>query len=219
MHSDLRVTKVITQGITMTNSNICAIVSGGSYCPIDPSKYSYIIACDHGYNHCVASGVVPDIVMGDMDSVVGSVDSSIQKVTFSSDKDDTDTLIAIKHAIHMGYKHIHLLCATGGRADHFLANIACVVYAVREGIECHMVDNSNIITATNSSFVVDNKSGWSLSLLSFSDSCIVSVSGTRYTLDHHKLTNNVPLGVSNIVLDRASITVFSGVLLVIQSKL
>lgn len=210
---------VTTQNITMTNSNICAIVSGGSFCPIDSTKYSYIIACDHGYNHCVASCVVPDIVMGDMDSVVGSVDSSIQTVTFSSDKDDTDTLIAIKHAIHMGYKHIHLLCATGGRADHFLANIACVVYAVSEGVHCCIIDDNNIITATSSNLVVDKMDNYSLSLLSFSDSCIVSVSGTRYTLDHHKLTNNVPLGVSNIVLDRASITVFSGVLLVIQSKL
>ncbi len=200
-------------------NNICAIVSGGSYSPIDNNKYSYIIACDSGYNHCVASGVVPHIVMGDMDSIVGSIDSSIQTVTFSSDKDDTDTMIAVKHAIHKGYNHIHLLCATGGRIDHMLANIACMVYAVKLGVECYIVDECNIITATSSSLAVDKIDNYSLSLLSYSDSCIVSVSGTRYTLDHHKLTNNVPLGVSNEIIEIANITVYSGVLLVIQSKL
>ncbi len=219
MHFAQTTTRVTTPSMTMTNSNICAIVAGGSYSPIDSSKYNYIIACDHGYNHCAASGVVPHIVMGDMDSIVGSIDSSIQTVTFSSDKDDTDTMIAVKHAIDLGYNHIHLLCATGGRIDHMLANIATVVYAVTHGVQCYMIDECNIITATTSSIVVDKKDNYSLTLLSYSDSCIVSVSGTSYTLDHHKLTSNVPLGVSNEIVGSANITVYSGVLLVIQSKL
>ncbi len=206
-------------GTHQMTSSICAIVSGGSYCAIDSKMYSYIIACDHGYNHCMKCGVVPNIVMGDMDSVVGSVDASIQLVQFSSDKDDTDTMLAVKYAIDMGHKCIHLLCATGGRIDHMLANIACVVYAVSHGVQCYIIDNNNVITACSSTLNIDKRSGYSLSLLSYSDSCIVSVSGTQYTLDNYTLTNNIPLGVSNVVLSTATITVHSGMLLVIQSRL
>ncbi len=219
MHSDQTATRATTQSMTMMTSNICAIVSGGSYCPIEGKLYNYIIACDHGYNHCIASGVVPNLVMGDMDSIVGDIDASVQTVTFASDKDDTDTMLAVKYAIDMGYNHIHLLCATGGRIDHLIANIQCMVYAVEAGVQCSIVDECNIITATSSSMVVDKRHGYSLSLLSHSDCCMVSVSGTQYTLHHHTLTNSVPLGVSNVVLDSATITVHSGMLLVVESKL
>lgn len=202
----------------MQYSKTCAIVSGGSYCAID-GQYQYIIACDHGLDHCNACGVVPDVVMGDMDSVTSSMPTTAVCMRYNSDKDDTDTMLAVRYAIAQGYNSIDILCATGGRIDHMLANIQCLVYAVIQGVSCKVVDDSNIVWATNSSLDVAKRQGYSLSLLSHSDSCIVSVSGTQYTLDHHTLTNNVPLGVSNVITDVAHIVVHSGMLLVIESRI
>ncbi len=203
----------------MSNNNICAIVSGGSFGTIATDNYQYIIACDHGLDHCNTCGIVPNIVMGDMDSVTSSMPSGVQCVRYSSDKDDTDTMLAVKYAIEQGYTAIDILCATGGRIDHMLANIQCLVYAVQSGVSCYIIDNNNIITATNSIIDVEHREGYSLSLLSHSNSCIVSVSGTQYTLDRHTLSNAMPLGVSNVIVDSAHIIVHSGMLLVLQSRL
>lgn len=219
MHCALTTTVDTTHSTTMKSNITCAIVSGGSYSAIDSTPYSYIIACDHGYDHCVNSGIVPDMVVGDMDSKSNIISDDVHAVIYDTDKDDTDTMIAVKLALELGYNNIHILCACGGRIDHMLGNIQCMVYAVNAGARCSIIDDNNIISATNSTLTVDKNDNFSLSLLSYTNQCTLSVSGTQYTLDNATIDNMTPLGISNVIVDCANITVKSGMLLVIQSRL
>ena len=60
-------------------------------------------------------------------------------------KDDTDTQYAIKHAMSIGAKEIHIIGGTGGRFDHSLANIFMLKMAYEQDVKVYMYDEINKI--------------------------------------------------------------------------
>lgn len=200
----------------------CAIISGGESSNISNIRqYDYVIACDYGLQHCINQGVSPDIAIGDFDSYTAEVTSSVRVIHFSKDKDDTDTLLAVKHAISLGYADIDIMCAMGGRIDHQLANIQTLVYATHNGVNCRIIsDTDSLYCVSNGSITISNKPNHSLSVFSHStNSCGVTISGAKYTLSNATLNNNCPIGVSNEFLgDSATISVSEGTLVIVVSR-
>ena len=86
----------------------------------------YIIAADSGLKYIDELGLVPDMILGDYDSVEdGLLDKykSIDIKTYPREKDYTDTHIAIINALKAGASDIYILGATGTRMDHTFTNI------------------------------------------------------------------------------------------------
>ena len=86
------------------------------------------VGVDHGNLVLLERGIVPDFALGDFDSVTDEELKRIQeKVSeisvFPAEKDETDLELAIDWAIHQKPSNIYIFGATGGRMDHFLANI------------------------------------------------------------------------------------------------
>ena len=103
---------------------LCAIISGGEYSPMDDIKAAeYIIACDRGYSYAKRSGIVPDLLLGDFDSYTGKLPEGAAVERLPREKDDTDTMHAVRRALELGFTRISLYCALGGRLDHTLANL------------------------------------------------------------------------------------------------
>ncbi len=210
---------------TLTEKN-AVIFSGGDFLTED-LKYcekiidinnSYIICADKGYEYAVNCGIKPHIVVGDFDSTskpTGDFDTEIYPVQ----KDDTDTMIAIKSAIEKGYTKIAILGALGGRFDHSIANIQSLVYIADNNASGYIVDSHHIITVLGDNATVDiNKFDGYLSLFAITNTVQnLNIRGCEYNLDNYTLENNFPLGVSNrIVDDIANISIDKGKLLVIQ---
>ena len=70
-----------------------------------------IIAADGGYDHIKKAGIVPDIIIGDMDSLddksktdVSCLHNDIEIYRLPVEKDDTDMLAAIRIGLDKGYK-------------------------------------------------------------------------------------------------------------------
>ncbi|MBP5453453.1 MAG: thiamine diphosphokinase, partial [Lachnospiraceae bacterium] len=94
----------------------CLIISGGEFNSLPSDfEYDYCIACDHGFDHAKKLGIKPDLLIGDFDSLESIKDDfkDVPVQSFDTRKDDTDTMLAIKHALSLGYKHIVLTCALG----------------------------------------------------------------------------------------------------------
>ena len=77
-----------------------------------------VIAADSGWAHAVAFGFTPDLLVGDMDSIrpdhlVEARASDAEIIEHSSDKDFTDTELALQLARKFEYRHIHLV--SGGQ--------------------------------------------------------------------------------------------------------
>ena len=194
-----------------------AIVAGGCFSPLrEIEKCGYIVACDKGYAYLRQEGVRPDLLVGDFDSYTGPLPEDVPRLDLPVEKDDTDTMAAIRHAVSNGCERIYLYCAMGGRLDHLLGNLQAAAYAARHGVRVRLVDEENeMLIFTGGHASVPEREGYSLS-----DRCTgVSIHGTKYELDNATVENSFPIGVSNQWQGSAEITVEQGVLAVIESKM
>ena len=100
---------------------LCCIVGAG------PSELyiengAFVIAADAGIEKLNKAGIVPDLIIGDFDSL-GARPSGENVRIFPVEKDDTDTMLCLKHAIGQGANDVTILGGIGGRLDHTFANI------------------------------------------------------------------------------------------------
>jgi len=202
----------------------CLIISGGDYSPLPQNlSYDYVIACDHGYDNAIKLDIIPNLIMGDFDSYMGDSYNdfgNIPVLRFSVMKDDSDTMLAIKKAIALGYDDIIIACALGGRMDHTIANIQSMTYAASNKVSCTILSEKECLkTFTGPSITLKKKEGYSLSLFSLSDSCSgLSIKGAKYNADNISLYNNFPLGLSNEwEEENVILELDSGILLIVES--
>ncbi len=88
----------------------------------------FVIAADGGAKHCQALGVMPDVIIGDFDSLDALAldtlaQSGAQIIQHPRRKDYTDLELAIRHAVGLQSEEILVLGALGARWDQTLANL------------------------------------------------------------------------------------------------
>ncbi|MCX7658425.1 MAG: thiamine diphosphokinase [Oscillospiraceae bacterium] len=202
----------------------CLIFAGAdipdySFLKID--KDDYVICADGGYFHTQRLGLLPDVVIGDFDTFSGEVPEKCEVIRYPKEKDDTDTMLAVKLALERGFLDIKIFGAIGGRFDHTFANIQTIFYAKRMGADASLHSHKeSIYVLENESHLFEKQNGNFLSLFSYSEKSFgVSVSGVKYPLFEATLENSFPLGISNEIIENfADVEVKNGVLLVIYSK-
>ncbi len=201
----------------------CMIISGGAFTPLpQPDETTFVIACDRGYAYARRCGIRPDLLVSDFDSYVGPVDPEIPLQRFPSEKDDTDTMIAIRAALERGFREAVLYCALGGRLDHTLANLQSLAFALSHGLRLRIVsEDTEVMLLQDGTLSLPRREGFALSVFAFSERCRgVSLRGTKYTLTDAELENSFPLGVSNEwAAEAATVSVTAGTLLIVLSKL
>ena len=201
----------------------CVIISGGSFSPIEaPGREDFVICCDKGYTYAQRSSIRPDLIVSDFDSYSGEIAAGIPVNSFPSEKDDTDTMIAIRYAIAHGFTSVRLCCALGGRLDHTLANLQAMVFAQEHGLSASLEDeDSRVYTLQNGALELPRLEGWSLSVFAAQDRCTgVTIEGAKYPLQDAVITNCFPVGVSNQwAAPLARVSVESGILLIVLSRL
>lgn len=181
----------------------------------------FIICADNGYAIAKDGGIIPDVIIGDFDSIKIDLPSNIETITLPIEKDVTDTLACIKYAINKGFKEIIVIGGIGGRLDHTMANLQCLLYGLNAGVAIELRDENNIVTLHfPSEIVIKREQDFKLSLFSFSDSCGgITTKGLKYQLSNDKLTQQFPIGISNeFSAEIASIHFEAGILLLILSK-
>lgn len=205
-------------------SEFCLIISGAPECyfPVSFTKADFVIACDAGYIHAQRADIVPDVIIGDFDSYLGDLPGGVEIIRTKPEKDDTDTMMALKLAIRRGYRRIMLVGALGGRVDHMLANISLIAFAATKGADLQIVDGHHQIFVVRDGKRRVPRSSWrNLSVFAFDTECTgVTLRGVKYPLEGAVLTNTFALGVSNeFTEDIAEISVESGILIVVLSDI
>lgn len=203
-------------------SRRCLIISGGEYHPITGvGPEDFIIACDRGYEYALRSDLRPDLVVSDFDSYEGDVADGVTVHRLPTEKDDTDTMSAIRRACAEGFDELLLVCALGARLDHAYANLQALAWAAEHGMAARIESPDACVTALREgSLRLPQREGFSLSVFAVSDRCRVSIHGTKYTLEDAEIRNHFPVGVSNEwAEDEAEIIAHEGTLLIMESKL
>jgi len=206
-------------------NKLCSIISGGDFSSLDDiEKSDFIIACDKGYEYALESKIKPDLIVGDFDScdVLSKIDSNNSKIIkLNKEKDETDTMFAVKYAIEHEFDEIFFYCFLGGRLDHIIANIQAASYAMKKINHCKVFDKKNEIHFIRDyKIVIPKRKNCSLSLFSLSDCCTgVSINNVKYPLNNAILNNCFPIGISNEWINDAEISVCSGILMIVISRL
>lgn len=178
-----------------------------------------VIAADAGYERLLRYGTLPDIAVGDFDSL-GYVPECSEIIKHPVRKDDTDTVLAVKTGLERGYKRFVIYGGVGGRTDHTIANLQTLSYLSNRGAVGFLCGNGVTYTAvTNSSLRFKPCPRGTVSVFSATSVCEgVYISGLSYELTDAVLNFDFPLGVSNEFCGKASeIGVKSGTLTVCWS--
>ncbi|GGE16759.1 thiamine pyrophosphokinase [Marinithermofilum abyssi] len=187
-----------------------------------------VIGVDGGARSLVMHGCLPDVAVGDFDTVGPSLLEELERKGVQVDKlptakDVTDTHYALEKALAEEPTEILLLGALGGaRFDHALANVFLLEKASASGIPVKIRNTRNrMILLQGTEEVTLEREGYRyISLLALSDTVKgVTLKGFLYPLEDAVLLRDTPLGISNeLVEGKGHIQIKEGKLLVIQSK-
>ena len=141
---------------------------------------------------------------------------------FPVEKDDTDSMLAVREGLHRGYRDFVLYGALGGRLDHTLANVQTLLFLGRRGGSGLLDGEKETVTLVrNETRAFLRREGVSFSVLAFEGAARgVTLRGVQYPLTDAVLTESFPLGHGNrITEEKALVSVRDGALLVIESKI
>ena len=176
------------------------------------------------------SSYVPDVAVGDFDSVDPQVFECFQqrgKIRFKrhrAEKNETDTELAFTIAQESGVTDIILMGATGTRLDHVLSNIHLLKAAMDRGLNCQLLDLHNRIRLVDGRTVfVKNEESYPF--ISFVPLTMevkgITLTGFKYPLANHDLILGQECGlcVSNELTAAEAVLDFEqGLLLVIEAR-
>lgn len=114
----------------------CYIVGAGDFTPrgFAPVPGDLVLAADGGYRALYSLGYMPDLLLGDFDSLGDlPLPPDLPVLRFPARKDDTDTGLALRHGLDRGYRDFALYGCAGGRVDHLLANLQSMARVSRLG--------------------------------------------------------------------------------------
>lgn len=201
--------------------NVCRIIGAGECRKLDFEKENgdLIIAADGGCAYLEKAGIVPDIMIGDFDSL-GYVPNGNEVIKLNPVKDITDMDAAVSVGLERGYTEFHLYGACGGRVDHTLANIQLVASLAQKNIRAYIHGETIITAVSNGEITFDKDCEGYISVFSHSDIAVgVSIQGLKYTLDNAEFSNVFSLGVSNeFVGTESRISVENGTLLIVYPE-
>lgn len=195
----------------------CYIFSAAEGMPetLEIKEGDLVIAADLGFEKAKKLSVVPNIVLGDFDSL-GYEPENIEIIKHPVRKDDTDTLLAIKVGLSKGYKNFIIYGGTGGRLDHTIANIQSLSYLAENDAFGVLKGEGYCVAAIKNGSVSfsDEKEG-NISVFAQEKAFGVSISGLLYELYDAEISPGFPIGVSNeFIGKKAEITVKNGILVI-----
>lgn len=197
--TDIQKSVVIADGDFILNERIKAL--------LDSSQR--IVCADGGANHLTDTGYSPDLIIGDMDSILPATVKKFNKIEIIEDTDEnaTDIMKAIEHELSQGIDEIVLLGATGQRIDHSVANLS-LLKRYDQLTRLTLLDDFAETVFINKELTFEAEIGRKISLMVLGGSSWVTTKGLKWELDG-ELQSFGPFGISNHVAEPSvSIKVF-----------
>ncbi len=199
----------------------CLIFCAGEFDTLlaPPVPGDYILCADGGLRHAQRLGLQPDAILGDFDSL-GYTPADAQ--IFPVEKDDTDAMLAVRHALKLGFAELHIYGGLeGDRLDHTVANFQTLSYVKNHGAQGYLIGKKQIVTVLQNETVEFSETAQGvLSVFCLgTDARGVRIRGLKYALEDGVLRHDYPLGVSNhFIGEKSEIAVENGELLVIWDR-
>ncbi len=179
------------------------------------------VCADSGLEYARRCGITPSIVLGDFDSYTGQIPPNAELIRLPKEKDDTDTMFAVRLGLQRGITEFLIAGGIGGRLDHTLGAVQTLNYLVSQGVSASMSDGKQWIEVlsapvTKTYTLQDSRY---FSVLALTEQVTgLTMKGFRYPLTDARITYDYPLGISNeISEDRATLSAETGRFAVIRT--
>ncbi len=163
------------------------------------------LAADSGALYAIEAGRMPDVVLGDMDSLAPEVLAKCQKsgseiLRYPVAKDWPDGFLALKEAKKRGFESLDVVALFGNRIDFVLANILMLVPLALEGKKIRLLGEGWQAFYCINEFVICGDPGDVVSLLALTPKVgEVCLSGFEYSLEDYDLSMYEPRALSNVL--------------------
>ncbi|MCR5273283.1 MAG: thiamine diphosphokinase, partial [Lachnospiraceae bacterium] len=193
----------------------CVIVGGADInnYPLIKGKLKdddFVIYCDSGLRHMNELSVLPNLIVGDFDSHENP-HMDVETIVLPCEKDDTDTVYAVKEAVKRGYDDFLLIGVIGARLDHTIGNISILLFLDSIGKTGCIIDDFSEMEIVKDKPVFIEDSFSFFSLLNITGIAKdITIKDAKYPLDGTaEITSEYQYGVSNEVIPgkRASVSV------------
>ena len=183
-----------------------------------------VVAADGGARYALEAGVVPDLVVGDMDSLGEDLAREVERRGAFLErhpvrKDKMDGQLAVLAARVRGATAADLLCAVDGRLAAIFAVPHILLAAERIGLRSTVVaDRGQMFVIEAGSRTVEGDPQDSVSIFALSGPAAgVTLEGMEYPLENASLEPGDTLGFHNeLIGSKATVSVGEGAVLVVH---
>ena len=203
----------------------CVIIGGAeireyAYIRSRLREDDFIVCCDSGLRHLDALKAKPNLIVGDFDSHCNP-HLDVETIVLPREKDDTDSVYAVKEMVKRGCDEFLLLGVIGARLDHTLGNVSILLYLDALGKRASIIDDySEMEIVSRTPAEIDERYAF-FSLLNISGCAKgIDIENAKYPLHDGEITCEYQYGVSNEVLpgQTARVTVRCGRLLLVKVR-
>ncbi|PKL41836.1 MAG: thiamine diphosphokinase [Candidatus Riflebacteria bacterium HGW-Riflebacteria-1] len=175
---------------------------------------------DGGANIAVKIGIVPLLVMGDMDSITiqtrRRLENVCQFIELPADKNFSDGEALLKMLKEQGYTDIHIFAATGGRLDQTMFNLQLL----QKFPQARIITQEEEICFVDKSVSIRGKAGCRASLIATTATVGgLTLEGFKYNLLNSSIESGSTLTLSNVIISgSAKVSYQSGGLLLVVAR-
>ncbi len=149
---------------------------------------AHIVACDGAANQLLAHGIMPDWIVGDLDSLPVVIKEKLpERIVYMSEQESNDLSKAFRFTQEKGWDELVILGATGKREDHTLGNLALLSEYAQAVKSIMMITDFGTFVAIDESSVLPSYKGEQISIFAISGGARVTSSGLKYPLNDLKL--------------------------------
>ncbi|MBC8382589.1 MAG: thiamine diphosphokinase [Candidatus Cloacimonetes bacterium] len=185
-----------------------------------------IIAADGGADFLLNQDIIPQVLIGDFDSISDNSLDELKKkskvLQFPKEKDKTDSELALDYCVDGHYDSITMVNAVNGRLEHSLANIFLIENFVRKGLSLHFINKENEIFVLNGPDRIEIacRKGSEVSLIPLTEQVKIElINGFKYPMQNEILFRTHTRGISNVAKNEMlSVKISSGILLIVRGR-
>ena len=183
------------------------------------SGYSTLICADGGANSACKMELVPDFIVGDLDSINENTLKQLRRKSIIkkiSGQNDTDVEKCLNFAIKKGFEEAILVGVTGDRLDHSFCNLG-IVLKFFEKIAVSIIAENSFLSAYKGNMNLLTKKGETISLYGFDQKTKITGKGLKYPLNNTSLPFGQKESTSNVaVADKVDLNIKGGRIFIVR---
>jgi thiamine pyrophosphokinase len=181
--------------------------------------YNKLICADGGANSAMKMNLVPDVIVGDLDSISAEALNEFRsstKIIRLNRQNDTDVEKCLKYAIKNNFNEALLTGVTGNRLDHTFCNLG-IVKKFSSKIELSLVAENSYLKAYGGKTILKTHPSETISIYGLDNKTKITSIGLKYSLIKTSLPFGEKESTSNVAIgDSAKFNVSGGRIFIIR---